>query len=346
MGLATVTEVKGNVFVKDIAGNITKLQAGDVIESGQIVFGADEGASYTVSFAESGKEQTFAGIAPQLFDVTMVPSLADVEEATIHPASANPFAQSIMSPEELAALVAENDDKGEEVSDETTAGQEAPKEGESTGDTFADRTGAQTDVNSDLRKAKFFGVSHDYKQEDVFHREDSDRLGSNAAQNQITPPTVPPTPPAPTPPIAPTPEPTFIPLRGILNLSGDITVAEGGNAYYTLSVDTAPKTALLVTVSIGHITTEDGDLLPRTITVTIPAGSTSVTFPIENNIDAIYEGPENYNVSIVSTSGGGYNELNIGNSSVTTTIEDAQPIPTLTINDQVINEQEGTMTFT
>ena len=346
MGLATVTKVKGNVFVKDIAGNITKLQAGDVIESGQIVFGADEGASYTVSFAESGKEQTFAGIAPQLFDVTMVPSLADVEEATIHPASANPFAQSIMSPEELAALVAENDDKGEEVSDETTAGQEAPKEGESTGDTFADRTGAQTDVNSDLRKAKFFGVSHDYKQEDVFHREDSDRLGSNAAQNQVTPPTVPPTPPAPTPPIAPTPEPTFIPLRGILNLSGDITVAEGGNAYYTLSVDTAPKTALLVTVSIGHITTEDGDLLPRTITVTIPAGSTSVTFPIENNIDAIYEGPENYNVSIVSTSGGGYNELNIGNSSVTTTIEDAQPIPTLTINDQVINEQEGTMTFT
>jgi trimeric autotransporter adhesin len=209
MALATVTEVKGDVFVKDIAGTITKLKVGDVIESGQIIFGAEESASYKVSFTESAKEQTFVGMAPQLFDITMIPSLAEVEEGAVNHSSANPFAQSILTPEELAALIT-GDDQKEEIPDETTAGEEKIKDSESTGDAFADRTGAITDVNSDLRKAKFFGVSHDYKQEDVFHREDANRLGTTSAQNQITPTHVTPTPPTsvtPTPPTSVTPIP-------------------------------------------------------------------------------------------------------------------------------------------
>jgi trimeric autotransporter adhesin len=209
MALGTVTEVKGDVFVKDIAGTITKLKVGDVIESGQIIFGAEESASYKVSFTESAKEQTFVGMAPQLFDISMIPSLAEVEEGTVNHSSANPFAQSILTPEELAALVA-GDDQKEEIPDETTAGEEKIKDSESTGDAFADRTGAITDVNSDLRKAKFFGVSHDYKQEDVFHREDANRLGTTSIQNQITPTHVTPTPPTsvtPTPPTSVTPTP-------------------------------------------------------------------------------------------------------------------------------------------
>ncbi|MDD5118582.1 MAG: Calx-beta domain-containing protein [Sulfuricurvum sp.] len=346
MALGTITEVKGDVFVKDIAGNITKLKVGDVIESGQVIFGAEESASYKVSFTESGREQTFVGMAPQLFDITMISSLADVEDGTVNHSSANPFAQSILTPEELAALVSGDDQKGDNIPDETTAGQEKVKDSESSGDVFDERTGAMTDVNSDLRKAKFFGVSHDYKQEDIFHRDDANRLETSSTQNQITtPPTT--TPPITTPPI-PVPDPgsTVTPLHGTLNLSGDISVPEGSSASYTLTVTSAPKTPLIVTISVGHITTEDGDLLPRTMTVTIPAGSTSVTFAINNNNDTIYEGPEDYKVSIVSTSGGSYNDLTIGTSSVTTTINDAQTPPTLSIDNQTINEQDGTMTFT
>ncbi|MDO9206794.1 MAG: VCBS domain-containing protein [Sulfuricurvum sp.] len=80
--------------------------------------------------------------------------------------------------------------------------------------------------------------------------------------------------------------------------------------------------------------------------MTIPAGQTTVSFPIFNNPDGIYEGDENYLVSIVSTTGGEYNELLIADDTVTTTINDAEAKPSLIINDQVINEQEGTMTFT
>jgi hypothetical protein len=186
MVIATVTETKGTVFVKDIAGNITALKAGDTIESGDIVFGADADSGYTLKYSESGNEQLFIGMAPQLFDITMLPSLAAIEEGAVDQNSANPFAQSILSAEELAALMKKEGEEGEEIVDETTAGQEEAVQSESTGDTFAERSNAMTDVNSDLRKAKFFGASHDYRQEDLFRTEDSDRLETVANMNQTT----------------------------------------------------------------------------------------------------------------------------------------------------------------
>lgn len=346
MIIATVTKIEGNVFVKKIDGTISKLAEGDTIDSGDIVFGADEKSAYTIAYADNSGVMTFAGATPQLFDPTMIPTGADGAEGAVEIASANPFAHSILTKEEIAALISGEVLKGDEnVLEETSSGQEKVKESEATGDTFAARSGAITDVNSGLRNAKFVSSQAREDVQDVFKREDSARLETSAKNNEMPPPPPPP-PPAPTPPPLPELPVTPPPLRGILSLSGDVTVPEGAEASYTLSVTEAPKTPLIITIQIGHITTENGDLIPRFITVTIPAGQKMVSFPIFNNPDEIYEGSENYQVSIVSTSGGEYNELLIGDDTVVTTINDGQTPPTLTINDQTINEQEGTMTFT
>lgn len=346
MIIATITKIEGNIFIKQLDGTIQKLSVGDTIESGEVVFGADEASAYSVEYAGNGEVMTFSGVALQLYDPTMIPAGSDGAEGAVESASANPFAQSILSSEELAALLGEEGESGN-VLEETSSGKEAPVESELQGDTFAQRTGAITDVNSGLRNAKFFGVSHDFEQKGIFGREDPGQIDPPAGGGgEIIPPVGRPPEPPVTIPLPPQPPVNPPPLRGSLTLSGDTEVPEGQTASYTLTLSEPPKTTLSIILQITHATTEEGDLEARFITVSIPAGQTSITFAISNGIDAIYEGNEEYVVSIVSASGGEYNELIISDETVTTTITDGQPKPTLTIDDQSINEQEGTMTFT
>jgi len=114
---------------------------------------------------------------------------------------------------------------------------------------------------------------------------------------------------------------TTISLSG----SGSGSVVEGGTASYLLSVTNAPATDLTVSVQTGHVTTSNGDLVPTTITVVIPAGQTSASFTVANINDAVSEATERYQVSIVGTSGGGYENLQFGTSTLTTGITDNEP---------------------
>ena len=54
-----------------------------------------------------------------------------------------------------------------------------------------------------------------------------------------------------------------------LNIAGPATVVEGETATYTVSVTNPTATDLVVSVVTGHITTDDGDLVPVTTDVTI-----------------------------------------------------------------------------
>jgi hypothetical protein len=112
-----------------------------------------------------------------------------------------------------------------------------------------------------------------------------------------------------------------------LSLSGPSAVTEGGIATYTLSVNNPPQTDLQVSVQIDNITSEDADFSTLTpgspFVVTLPAGGSSVTFDVNIFDDNVYEGTENYSASIVGTTGGNYENLGIGSSSVTTGITDS-----------------------
>ncbi len=111
-------------------------------------------------------------------------------------------------------------------------------------------------------------------------------------------------------------------LFATLSLSGVDVVFEGDTALYTLTVDNAPLIDLVIQLTISHIDTDDNDITPGIISVTIPAGSTSVQFSVDTFDDFLADNNEDYDVQITGTSGGGYTNLTIGNDTQETTIID------------------------
>ncbi|WP_415895838.1 immunoglobulin-like domain-containing protein [Neptuniibacter sp. PT34_22] len=107
-----------------------------------------------------------------------------------------------------------------------------------------------------------------------------------------------------------------------INLAGPATVIEGENATYTITISRAPTTDMTISVTTGHITTDDGDLVPVVLDVVIPAGQTSVNFDVETIDDAYADSGERYSVNITSLSGGGFNAVDVVSDSVVTTILD------------------------
>ena len=128
-----------------------------------------------------------------------------------------------------------------------------------------------------------------------------------------------------------------------LNLSGDSSVVEGNTATYTLTLDHAPESDLIVTVSVVNVDTVDGDFdfsAPETKTqdITILAGQTTATFTIDTADDTVYEGDEKYDVKITGTSGGAFENLVVETSTVETSITDVADIPEITISDITVVE--------
>ncbi|RMF46542.1 MAG: hypothetical protein D6755_06475, partial [Anaerolineae bacterium] len=131
------------------------------------------------------------------------------------------------------------------------------------------------------------------------------------------------------------------------DLSGPANVTEGGTATYTLTVSNPPATDLDIDVVTGHISTDNGDLTPVTTTVTIPAGSTSVTFDVVTTDDAVAEGTESFKVQIAGTSGGGFENLQIGTGAISTSIIDNDtfnpPLVTIPDTDGTLNTTDTTL---
>ncbi|WP_211343724.1 beta strand repeat-containing protein, partial [Neptunomonas concharum] len=131
-----------------------------------------------------------------------------------------------------------------------------------------------------------------------------------------------------------------------ITLTGASDVAEGGTATYTIHFDQPTATPMDIEVVTGHITTEDGDLVPTTFTVTVPAGVTSHDFTVSNNDDNLSEGDEDYSVALTGvTSGGGFETINVNTGAVTTTITDDEVL-SISVNDVTVNEDAGILTFT
>ena len=103
-----------------------------------------------------------------------------------------------------------------------------------------------------------------------------------------------------------TDEPSFGPEDTLtITLSGASDVEESQAATYTVSVDKAPATDLTVSIITGHVTTEAGDYVALSTTVTIPAGSISTSFQVQTIDDAYAEGDEDYTVTMSNPVGGG-----------------------------------------
>ncbi|WP_198043822.1 S-layer family protein, partial [Ketobacter nezhaii] len=117
-----------------------------------------------------------------------------------------------------------------------------------------------------------------------------------------------------------------------LTLSATDTVTEGGTITYTATLDNPADTAMTVTLSNGEV-------------INIAAGDTSGTVDVVTNND-VYAGDSSASASIVSSSGGNFENLIVDTSEATTTIVDSGDATnlTLTANDTVV--EGGTITYT
>ncbi|WP_321779002.1 cadherin-like domain-containing protein [Sulfurimonas sp.] len=187
--------------------------------------------------------------------------------------------------DELYAKDEESDTKEEDLGilDETAAGEEQAKQNEGGESVFEYRDANSTRAASGLRDASF----------------GADANEKNPDGNEQKPP-----------------------LNTEISIEGTTLVAEGNSATYTLNVTDAPLTDLFVSVRISHIDTNSNDIVSEVVIVKIDANTTSGTFTIDNFDSLLAESDEDYSVTIISATGGGYDSLTVGNDKVITTITD------------------------
>ncbi|MED5620099.1 immunoglobulin-like domain-containing protein [Ideonella sp. BN130291] len=134
----------------------------------------------------------------------------------------------------------------------------------------------------------------------------------------------------------------------LVSLSGPATVTEGSTTTaYTVSLTQPAATAVTVNLTYSG-TAGNGTDYTQVVSVTIPAGASSATFTLPTTGDTLDEPNETIVLSLGSVSGGGFEAIAVNGaaSSVTTTIVDDDPTPSLAINDVSVNEAAGTATFT
>ena len=112
-----------------------------------------------------------------------------------------------------------------------------------------------------------------------------------------------------------------------VSLSGPESVSEGASATYIVSVDHAPQTDMTMDVSYSYLSASTNDIVTNTTQVTIQANQTSVQFAVEAVDDTIFEGNEDFEVSISNPQGGNFENLVLGNTTVQTEIVDDDTLP-------------------
>jgi len=105
-----------------------------------------------------------------------------------------------------------------------------------------------------------------------------------------------------------------------LNLTGLDQVSEGSLANYTLSLSKPPVTPFTVVLSVGNVETDDEDYDAPTLSVIFAPNQMVATFGIEVRLDKVVEGEERFEVAVIQTHGGGFEQDPVLPSSILTTI--------------------------
>ncbi|WP_335903308.1 retention module-containing protein, partial [Shewanella algae] len=117
-----------------------------------------------------------------------------------------------------------------------------------------------------------------------------------------------------------------------VTLTAPAEVNEGGQITYTATVNNAPETDLVLTLSNGA-------------SITIAAGQTSGTVTVDAPTDDVYQDGEILTVGITDAQGGNYEDLNLGNS-VDTQVNDTIDTTTVTLTAPAEVNEGGQITYT
>ncbi|BCV46857.1 immunoglobulin-like domain-containing protein [Shewanella algae] len=117
-----------------------------------------------------------------------------------------------------------------------------------------------------------------------------------------------------------------------VTLTAPAEVNEGGQISYTATVNNAPETDLVLTLSNGA-------------SITIAAGQTSGTVTVDAPTDDVYQDGENLTVNVTDAQGGNYEDLNLGNS-VDTQVNDTIDTTTVTLTAPAEVNEGGQISYT
>ncbi|WDG09892.1 Ig-like domain-containing protein [Vibrio campbellii] len=118
------------------------------------------------------------------------------------------------------------------------------------------------------------------------------------------------------------------------------SVAEGGDANFTVSIDQKSDEDVVVSFTIGGDVDDKDYQAPTIYTVTIPAGQTSVALDVTTLDDGIYEGTENLTITLTDTTGAD-STLDADTKEATVSIIDTQSAPEVSISADQNNVNEG-----
>ena len=132
-----------------------------------------------------------------------------------------------------------------------------------------------------------------------------------------------------------------------LSLSAGAAVNEGGNASFTITADPAPQSDL----TIAYTVAQSGEYLDApgagSRTVTLAAGTASLTFSVATVDDAAAEADGS--VSVTLGTGTGYTVAASPDNAATVAVADndaTSSAPTFSVGDETANENGGMMYFT
>ena len=124
---------------------------------------------------------------------------------------------------------------------------------------------------------------------------------------------------------------------------GNVTVTEGGAATFTVTLDSAPSSAVTLYYATSAGTASNGSDYTNTRgTLTIAAGQTSKTFTVPTKTDTTDETTETATITLSRPS----SNVIIPDGSNTADLVILDDDPAITIANQTVGESDGTATFT
>ena len=291
---AIIGEIQGQAFVRLSSGQQVQAKEGMALQLGDTVF-SDANSGAVIYLAEGGSancggggEEDAVAVEDALLDF-FADAQAEVEDFSAADAQMEEFLEIVLAEAGINKDDLESSEFDDLIEDEATAA--GPGDGAPISDTGP--TVLQTPIDGPDR---------------------------TPTQNE---PTAPARDPAP----APTPPPPSADLFSqsltentatpVITLA-DVTVDESGTITYSASIDTAPETDLVITLSNG-------------VTITIAAGElTGSSEPQAAQGEDVYADAATSTISIRGTTGGGFDEIDT-TSTATLTVSDTVNTTTLTV---------------
>ena len=330
----SVKSLSTGVFnVKDENGNVRALKVGDEIYENDTVYGENGNTSSSqVEIQLSGNDVIVLNAGQkQLIDSSLIETAFGTEELFFTREAldlkadnynSNADVVSDLRDAEFTSEKKESEQDGafadannaDATKEETAEGEEEVEDETAGTGEFQARTGAATDINSDLRNAQFKARTQVFEDKSAFENESKDRLTSltNTDRPSYTTPSVIQITPS-TPPVQQvvTPPPAA-PIIVIGNLSvNDITQYESeGFLIFTVTLDRPVASPVTFDYKTSPITASPNgkDYTDVFGKITIPAGSTSVTIKVPITDDYVSDNGETIKITITNV---------VGNATIT-----------------------------